>query len=184
MTLQPSVQTAYALARERFAELGVDTDAALKTLDAIPISLHCWQGDDVCGFENPDGDLTGGIQVSGSYPGRARTATQLRADLDFALQQIPGAARLNLHAIYLEADKPVERDAIQPEHFRNWVSWAKQRGLGLDFNPTYFSHPSQRPGTDADSSIGRRSTLLDRPWLGLPERSASISARNSALHPS
>ena len=107
MTLEHSVQTAYTLARERFAELGADTDAALKTLDAIPISIHCWQGDDVRGFENPDGDLTGGIQTSGSYPGRARTATELRSDLDFALAQIPGAARLNLHAIYLEAGKPV-----------------------------------------------------------------------------
>ena len=171
MTLQPSVQTAYALARERFAELGVDTDAALKTLDAIPISLHCWQGDDVRGFENPDGDLTGGIQVSGSYPGRARTASQLRADLDFALQQIPGAARLNLHAIYLEADKPVERDAIQPEHFRNWVTWAKQRGLGLDFNPTYFSHPLSAQGL----TLTHPSAEVRRFWIdhGLACRAVS-----------
>ena len=162
MTLQHSVQTAYTLARERFAELGADTDAALKTLDAIPISIHCWQGDDVRGFENPDGDLTGGIQTSGSYPGRARTATELRSDLDFALAQIPGAARLNLHAIYLEAGKPVERDAVQPEHFRNWVSWAKPRGLGLDFNPTYFSHPLSAQGlTLSHPSAGIRRFWID-----------------------
>jgi L-rhamnose isomerase len=140
MTTKPSVQTAYGLARERFAEIGVDTDAVLKKLDAIPISIHCWQGDDVRGFENPAGDLTGGIQTSGSHLGRARTPTELRADLDVALALIPGAARLNLHAIYLEAEKAVERHEIKPEHFRNWVSWARQRGLGLDFNPTYFSH--------------------------------------------
>ena len=171
MTLEHSVQTAYTLARERFAELGADTDAALKTLDAIPISIHCWQGDDVRGFENPDGDLTGGIQTSGSYPGRARTATELRSDLDFALAQIPGAARLNLHAIYLEAGKPVERDAVQPEHFRNWVSWAKQRGLGLDFNPTYFSHPLSAQGL----TLSHPSARVRRFWIdhGLACRTVS-----------
>ncbi len=161
MTVHPSVHTAYALARERFAEVSVDTDAVLKTLDAVPISLHCWQGDDVRGFENPDGELTGGIQTSGSHPGRARTATQLRDDLDFALAQIPGAARLNLHAIYLETEKPVERDAIQPEHFRNWVSWAKQRGLGLDFNPTYFSHPLSADGL----TLSHPSAEVRRFWI-------------------
>ena len=171
MTLQPSVRTAYALARERFAELGVDTDTVLTTLDAIPISLHCWQGDDVRGFENPDGELTGGIQTSGSYPGRARTATQLRGDLDLALRQIPGPARLNLHAIYLEADKPVARDAIQPEHFRNWVDWAKQRGLGLDFNPTYFSHPLSAQGM----TLSHPSAEVRRFWIdhGLACRAVS-----------
>lgn len=180
MTVHPSVHTAYALARERFAEVSVDTDAVLKTLDAVPISLHCWQGDDVRGFENPDGELTGGIQTSGSHPGRARTATQLRDDLDFALAQIPGAARLNLHAIYLETEKPVERDAIQPEHFRNWVSWAKQRGLGLDFNPTYFSHPLSADGLTLvipRPKFAASGSIMAWPAGG----SATISARRSAL---
>ena len=136
-----SIQDAYRLARQRFADEGVDTEAALARLDAIPISLQCWQGDDVLGFENPDGQLTGGIQATGNYPGRARTAAELRADLEAALSLIPGPQRVNLHAIYLEADAPVERDAIEPAHFQGWIEWARRQGLGLDFNPTCFSHP-------------------------------------------
>lgn len=135
------IQEAYALAKERYAESGVNADRALEILDAVPISMHCWQGDDVLGFENPDGALTGGIQATGNYPGRARTAPELRADLEVALSFIPGRKRVNLHAIYLEADGPVERDAIQPAHFQGWIDWARQQGLGLDFNPTCFSHP-------------------------------------------
>jgi L-rhamnose isomerase len=141
MTTAQSIQTAYTLARERFAEVGIDTDTVITQLDAVPVSIHCWQGDDVLGFENLGGGLTGGIQASGNYPGRAHTANELRADLQVALAQIPGKARFNLHAIYLESAKPVERDAIEPDHFRNWVSWAKEHDLGLDFNPTFFSHP-------------------------------------------
>jgi L-rhamnose isomerase len=133
-------QRAYSLAREAFAANGVDTDAALGRLDRIPISLHCWQGDDVRGFERPDAPLTGGIQTTGNYPGRARTADELRADADLAMAQIPGPKRFNLHAIYLEADRPIERDQIRPEHYQRWVDWAKDRGLGLDFNPSCFSH--------------------------------------------
>lgn len=136
-----SITKAYELAREHFATLGVDTEAVLARVDAVPVSMHCWQGDDVKGFENPNGELTGGIQVSGNYPGRARNAVELRADLDKAMSLIPGAKRLNLHAIYLETDKPVERDAIEPRHFANWVDWAKANQLGLDFNPSCFSHP-------------------------------------------
>jgi L-rhamnose isomerase len=125
----------------------VDTASALKRLDEIPISIHCWQGDDVRGFENPDGDLTGGIQTSGNYPGRARNADELRADLEVVLAQVPGRKRLNLHAIYLESDTPVERDAIEPRHFEQWVKWAKANDLGLDFNPTCFSHPLSEKAT-------------------------------------
>lgn len=134
------IQAAYDLARERFAENGVDTESVLRKLDLIPISIQCWQGDDVRGFENPAGSLTGGIQTSGNYPGRARNGDELRADLEMAIAQIPGRKRINLHAIYLEAGKPIERDAIEPEHFRRWVDWARVNDLGLDFNPTCFSH--------------------------------------------
>ncbi len=135
------IRAAYELAKERFAEQGVDTDAVLATLDAVPISIQCWQGDDVLGFEDPNASLTGGIQATGNYPGRARTAPELRADLEVALSLIPGRHRVNLHAIYLEAEESVERDAIEPAHFAGWVGWARQQGLGLDFNPTCFSHP-------------------------------------------
>lgn len=131
----------YSLARERYAELGVDTDAALETLAAVPISLHCWQGDDVGGFENSGGDLGGGLAVTGNYPGKARNADELRADLDVAYSLIPGTHRLNLHAIYLESERKVERDQIEPGHFRGWVDWAKASGHGIDFNPTCFAHP-------------------------------------------
>jgi L-rhamnose isomerase len=135
-----NIQTAYDLANERFAAMGVDTESVLAKLDEVPISIQCWQGDDVRGFENPDGELTGGIQTSGNYPGRARNGDQLRADLDLAFAQIPGRKRLNLHAIYLESNSQVDRDAIEPQHFERWVNWAKTRDLGLDFNPTCFSH--------------------------------------------
>lgn len=135
------IQDVYGLAKQRYAEQGVDADSVLDTLDSVPISIQCWQGDDVLGFENPDGNLTGGIQATGNYPGRARNAPELRADLELALSLIPGSKRVNLHAIYLEAEERVERDAIQPHHFQRWIDWARQQGLGLDFNPTCFSHP-------------------------------------------
>jgi len=138
---------AYELASERYASIGVDTDAVLSQLDQIPISIQCWQGDDVRGFENPEGSLTGGIQTSGNYPGRARNGSELRADLEVALAQIPGTNRINLHAIYLESASPVERNAIEPKHFDRWVDWAKSNDLGLDFNPTCFSHPLSEKGT-------------------------------------
>ncbi|HEU5014897.1 MAG TPA: L-rhamnose isomerase [Roseiflexaceae bacterium] len=136
------VRNAYALAQERYAALGVDVEQALATLAGIPISLHCWQGDDVAGFENPEGELSGGIAATGNYPGKARTADELRQDLDMAYSLIPGTHRLNLHAIYAETDgKQIPRNELQPEHFAGWVAWAKENGHGLDFNPTCFSHP-------------------------------------------
>ena len=155
MTQDNNVQSAYGPARERFAELGVDTDAAMARLDAIPVSMHCWQGDDVIGFEGTAGPLTGGIQATGKYPGRARTAVELRTDLDQAMSLIPGAKRLNLHAIYLESDKPVSRDAIEPKHFSNWVDWARQKKIGLDFTPTCFSHllSEQAPLSHPDKAV-------------------------------
>ena len=132
---------AYAAARDRYSALGVDVGAALATLAAVPVSLHCWQGDDVGGFEAPGRGLSGGIMATGNYPGKARTAAELRQDLDLAYSLIPGTHRLNLHAIYLEADRPVARDEIEPRHFAGWLEWAKAKGHGLDFNPTLFSHP-------------------------------------------
>jgi L-rhamnose isomerase len=141
------VERAYDLARERYAQLGVSTDRALEVLSTIPISLHCWQGDDVGGFENDLGLTGGGIQATGNYPGKARTADELRADLDKALSLIPGRHRVNLHAIYAETHgRPVERDRLGPEHFAGWTDWARARGLGLDFNGTFFSHPKAADG--------------------------------------
>jgi len=135
--------SAYAAAQESYKSVGVDTDAALGTLASTPISLHCWQGDDVGGFERAGAVLGGGgIQAVGNYPGKARTIAELRRDLDEALRLIPGRHRVNLHAIYGEfGGRQVERNAIAPEHFSGWIDWARERKLGLDFNPTCFSHP-------------------------------------------
>lgn len=142
-----AVRAAYELAQERYAALGVDTEAALARLAQVAISLHCWQGDDVGGFEAGGGELSGGIAATGNYPGKARTADELRADLDVAYRLIPGSHRLNLHAIYAETGgATVERNQLRPEHFSAWVDWAKANGHGLDFNPTCFSHPLSADG--------------------------------------
>jgi len=142
MPTDAQIQSAYTLARERYALLGVDTDAALARLAHIPISLHCWQGDDVAGFESPDAELGGGIAATGNYPGKARNADELRSDLDMTYSLIPGIHRLNLHAIYAETGgQQVPRNELQPRHFAGWVDWAKANNHGIDFNPTCFSHP-------------------------------------------
>jgi L-rhamnose isomerase len=150
MSSQPKdrqIRDAYDLARERYALLGVDTDAALGRLAQIPISLHCWQGDDVAGFENPEGELGGGIAATGNYPGKARNAGELRRDLDKAYSLIPGTHRLNLHAIYAETGgQQVPRNELQPGYFAGWVDWAKANNHGIDFNPTCFSHPMADDG--------------------------------------
>src|SRR5437016_4105740 len=141
------IEQAFALARERYAELGVDVEKALERLSGIAISLHCWQGDDVAGFENAGVEIGGGLAVTGNYPGKARTPDELRADLDMALALIPGTHRLNLHASYAETGgRRVERDKLTPEHFGRWVDWARAGRLGLDFNPTYFAHPKAADG--------------------------------------
>ena len=149
MTKSPNpanIHAAYKLAQERYAQLGVDTDAALKQLAQIPISLHCWQGDDVGGFEDPDRGLSGGIMATGNYPGKARNADELRADLDMAYSLIPGTHRLNLHAIYGDSDTKLDRNDWQPQHFDRWIDWAKANNHGIDFNPTCFSHPMADSG--------------------------------------
>lgn len=132
----------YAYAKETYAAIGVDTDAALAALKAFPISMHCWQGDDVIGFDQK-GPLTGGIQTTGNYPGKARTPEELMADIDKALSLIAGTHKINIHASYaiFEDGEWADRDALEPKHFQRWVAFAKERGLGLDFNPTFFSHP-------------------------------------------
>ncbi len=150
-----SIEKAYKLAKAQYAEMGVDTDAAIKRVEDIQISLHCWQGDDVKGFLFGN-ELSGGIQTTGNYPGRARTANELRADLDLALSLIPCKQRLNLHAIYADTDKKVDLVDLAPEHFAAWVDWAKEKGMGLDFNPTCFSHPMADSGftiSSADKNI-------------------------------
>ncbi|HBO99541.1 MAG TPA: L-rhamnose isomerase [Verrucomicrobia bacterium] len=132
----------YAEAKKKFAAIGVDTEKAIEELGKIAISMHCWQGDDVGGFENAGG-ASNGIQTTGNYPGKATTPEQLMADIDFSLSLIPGRHRLNLHACYgVHKDKVVDRDQLGPEQFKPWVEWAKKRGVGLDFNPTFFSHPN------------------------------------------
>ncbi len=155
------IQTAYKLARERYDELGVNTDEALMRLGTVSISLHCWQGDDVRGFEDPGSELTGGIAATGNYPGRARSADELRRDLDLVYGLIPGSHRLNLHAIYLESDRKVERNVIEPRHFSAWVDWAKANGHGLDFNPTCFSHPLAKDGF----TLSHRDPAIRQYWV-------------------
>ncbi len=137
------MSTRYETAREIYRALGVDTEQALSRLSSIPVSIHCWQGDDVIGFEGSQSGLSGGIQTTGNYPGRARTPEELMADLEKAFSLIPGPKRLNLHACYavFQGD-PADRDTLRPEHFAPWVEFARRNGIGLDFNPTYFSHPN------------------------------------------
>jgi L-rhamnose isomerase len=154
-----TVEAAYALARERYAGIGVDIDAALAKLASVPVSLQCWQGDDVGGFERSGADLGGGLAVTGNYPGKARTAEELRRDAEKAFSLIPGRHRFNLHAIYAETDGTrVGRDKLEPRHFAAWIDWATRLGIGLDFNPTCFAHPLAADGftlSHADPAVRR-----------------------------
>jgi L-rhamnose isomerase len=142
----------YESAKELYASIGVDTDKALEILKNIPISMHCWQGDDVKGFDQ-DGPLTGGIQATGDYPGKARTPEELMADMDKAMSLIPGKKKINVHACYaiFEDGEYVDRDKLEPKHFKKWVDFAKERGMGLDFNPTFFSSPKVKDGLTLSS---------------------------------
>ncbi len=146
--MDKNIEQAYQIAREKYAEIGVDTEAAMKALEQVPVSMHCWQGDDVGGFENVGGsELSGGIQATGNYPGKARTIDELRSDIEKALLLIPGTHRLNLHASYLENGGTfVDRDEIEPGHFKGWIDWGKGRLHGMDFNPTFFSHAKAADG--------------------------------------
>jgi len=152
------IEKAYEQAKQRYAELGVDTDEAMERLSSTAISLHCWQGDDVGGFESDEGLSGGGIMATGTYPGKARTADELRADLEKTLSLIPGKHRLNLHAMYAETKGKFERNELTAEHFTAWIDWAKANGLGMDFNGTFFSHPKAESGftlSSADEGIRR-----------------------------
>ncbi|MBN3113468.1 L-rhamnose isomerase [Pectobacterium brasiliense] len=166
------IEAAWQLAKARYASLNVDVEAVLEQLDQIPVSMHCWQGDDVAGFENTGGPLTGGIQATGNYPGKASTPDELRADLEQAFALIPGPKRLNLHAIYLESAEPVARNEIAPEHFSTWVEWAKRHQLGLDFNPTCFSHPLSADGF----TLSHPDEKVRRFWIEHCQASRRISA--------
>jgi L-rhamnose isomerase len=136
----------YTKAKIEYQNWGVDCEDALARCARIPVSLHCWQGDDVTGFENPSAVLSGGIQATGNYPGKARGKDDLLGDLDFTYSLIPGKKRLNLHAVYGISDKPIRRDEIDLVHFEPWLDWAGARGIGIDFNPTLFSHPMAAGG--------------------------------------
>jgi len=162
----------YEAAKEQYAAYGIDTDKALEILSEIPISLQCWQGDDVMGFERGGAKLSGGIQTTGSYPGRARDPQELMEDLRVAFSEIGGAKRLNLHASYLISDETVDRDALEPRHFAAWVDFAKEQHLGLDFNPTYFSHPMVKDNLTLSSpDAGVRSF-----WVEHGKRSRLVAA--------
>ncbi len=167
------IERAYRLAQERYAELEVETDLALKKLAGIPISIQCWQGDDVGGFENMGAGLGGGLAVTGTYPGKARTPNELRADFLKAISMIPGRHRLNLHACYAEMDgRKLDRNELGPDQFRNWVAWARANKLGLDFNQTYFAHPKAADGF----SLSHPDTGIRKFWVEHGIRCREIGA--------
>lgn len=169
-----SILRAYENAREEYAKVGVDTDAALKKLDGINISLHCWQTDDVGGFETPDAVLgSGGIQATGNYPGKARTIEQLQMDIEKVMSLLPGKQRLSLHAIYGDfKGKKIDRDEIEIEHFQGWIDWAKKLGIGLDFNPTCFSHPL----SDDGFTLSSKNEKTRKFWVEHNKRCRKIGA--------
>lgn len=165
------IKKAYDIAVERYAAVGVDVNKALEDLQKISLSLHCWQADDVTGFENPDGQLSGGIQATGNYPGKARNIEELRADIKKAASYIPGTHRLNLHAIYGDfGGKFVDRDQIEPKHFQSWMEWAKEQNMKLDFNSSSFSHPKSGSLTLANPDKEIRDF-----WIEHTKRSRAIS---------
>jgi len=167
------IEKAYALARERYGQLGVDTERALEMLENISLSIHCWQGDDVGGFERPDAQLQGGgIQVTGAYPGKARTVDELRMDLEEVYSLLPGRHRLSLHAMYGEfGAKAVDRDAIEPKHFAGWIDWARNLKIKVDFNATCFSHPKADAGFTLSSTDGKIRAF----WIEHVKRCRAIS---------
>jgi L-rhamnose isomerase len=169
-----NIEKAYRLAKSRYSELGVDTDAVLATLDKIMISLHCWQTDDVGGFEKEGAELGGGgIQATGNFPGKAKTIIQMREDLDKVMSLVPGKQRLNLHAIYGEfGGKFVDRDKIETKHYQGWINWAKKRNIGIDFNCTCFSHPM----ADDGFTLASKNEKIRKFWIEHTKRCRAISA--------
>jgi len=169
-----TIEQAYLLAREQYAALGVDTDKVISKMDNINISLHCWQTDDVGGFEKPGSVLGGGgIQATGNFPGKAKTIEQMRSDIDKVMALLPGKQRLNLHAIYGEfGGKLIDRDQIEPKHFQGWIDWAKKRGIGLDFNCTCFSHPL----ADDGFTLSSKDEKIRKFWVEHTKRCRAISA--------
>ena len=171
MTTEKNTIRAYEMAKERYATLGVDTEKAMDMLQHIALSLHCWQTDDVTGFENLGGSLTGGIQVTGNYPGRARTIDEVRADALKVMSLVPGKHRFSLHATYGDFQgKVVDRNEIEPAHFQSWMEWAKENGLKLDFNSTSFSHPKS-----GNLTLANPDESIRRFWIEHTERCRWIS---------
>jgi L-rhamnose isomerase len=167
------IEAAFKLAKDRYEDVGVNVDRALAAIAKIPVSLHCWQGDDVGGFETGSGPLGGGLAVTGNYPGKARTPAELRADLDKALSLIPGRHRLNLHAFYGEfGGRKVDRDEIEAAHFTHWIDWAKGQKIGLDFNPTCFAHPKAAEGF----TLSHGDEGVRKFWIEHCQRSREIGA--------
>lgn len=166
--------TSYEVAKNEYLKLDVDTDSVLESLAAVPVSVHCWQGDDVGGFERPDSTLAGGgIQTTGNFPGKARSIEELRADIDKVFSLVPGTHRLNLHASYGEfGDEFVDRDQIEEKHFQGWVDWAKARGIGLDFNGTFFSHPFAEDGF----TLSSKDPVVRAFWIEHAKRCRRIAA--------
>jgi L-rhamnose isomerase len=173
MSSPKNIDKAFNLAQAQYAESGVDVERALKSLARVPVSLHCWQGDDVGGFENFGGTLGGGLVATGNYPGKARTPQELRTDAEMALSLIPGRHRFNLHAIYGDFQgRKVERNEIAPEHFKSWIDWAKSIGIGLDFNPTCFSHAKAADGF----TLSHRDKAVRKFWIEHCQASREIGA--------
>ena len=163
----------YKDAKECYATWGIDTDRAIKQLSDISISVHCWQGDDVVGFENKSGLSGGGIQATGNHPGRARNPKELRADLEFSYSKIPGSHRLNLHAMYMDTDEKPDRDEIEYHHFETWVDWAKQINIGLDFNPTFFAHNK----ADDNLTLAHPNVNIRNFWIEHGKRTRDIASK-------
>lgn len=159
---EQQIKQAFEVAKSRYATVGVDVESAIAKLDKLSISLHCWQTDDVAGCEAPEGDLTGGIQTTGNYPGKARNIAEIRADIDKAMSLIPGEHRVNIHAFYADfGGEVVDRDKIEPKHFQSWIDWAKEKGYKLDFNATCFSHEKSADGF----TLSHRDPAIRKFWV-------------------
>ena len=173
MANKEMIKKAYELAKEQYAALGVDTEAVLNKINEIKISLHCWQTDDVSGTENPDGQLSGGIQATGNYPGKARNVTEIMADLEKVMSLLPGKQRVNVHALYGDfSDGAADRDAIEVKHFQGWIDWCKKQGIGMDFNGSFFSHPK----ADSGFTLSSKDEEVRKFWVEHLKRTREIAA--------